>query len=74
MKKILTALCLFLLAGYIGIHNGKIAIWMDGSEKPAKVLPYSAELLPKADQEALRKKIPFEDVQDLAELVQDYLS
>lgn len=74
MKRILSALCLFLLAGYIGIYNGKIAIWMDSSEKPTKVLPYSAELLPKADQEALKKRIPFDDVQDLTELVQDYLS
>lgn len=74
MKKALCFLCLFLLAGYIGIHNGKIAIWEDGSDKPSKVLPYSAQMLPKEDQEALKKGIPFDSLQDLGRLVQDYLS
>ena len=47
-QRILTNLVLF---GFIlGIHEGRIALWKDNQDKPMKVFPYQASILPEKDQ------------------------
>ncbi len=65
---------LLLLTFLLGIHDGKIALWSGDDPEPVKVFPYYASLLPKADQDALKKGIPIESSEDLRKLLEDYLS
>ena len=66
---------LALVFGFIlGIRDGNIALWKDGSSEPVRVFPYRAELLPRADQAALENGIYIEKKEDLMALLEDYLS
>ena len=58
----------------LGIQDGYIALWKDGCEKPVEVFPFQARLLPKSDQERLRNGIRVENSDELAQLMEDYLS
>ena len=58
----------------LGSCNGYVALWRSGSEIPVRVYPYSLASLPPADQQALAKGIPVENQQELAHLLEDYLS
>ncbi len=58
----------------IGIHQGRVALWKDEDPEPIKVFPFRAELLPKADQRALEQGIRVESEEELARLLQDFLS
>ena len=58
----------------LGVHDGYIALWKDGNPQPAQVYPYKAEFLPVSDQKALEKGITVENAQELARLLEDYLS
>lgn len=70
-----THLYIALFFGFLlGIHNGFIALWHNGSPEPVQVFPYRAEMLPKADQQALEQGIHFESSQELANILEDYLS
>ncbi len=75
MTKTKNLLCSMILFGFlIGIHNGQIALWHNNDPNPVKVFPYRAEMLPEADQAALRKGIRINSFSDLQRLLQDYLS
>ena len=68
-------LCNVLVFGFLlGIYEGKVALWKDGQEKPVKVLPYQASMLPEADQKALEKGIRVENLRELYKMIEDYLS
>ena len=68
-------ICLVLvLAFLLGIRDGYIALWKDGSPEPCRVFPYRAESLPKADQESLKKGIRIESREELSQLLEDFLS
>lgn len=62
------------LWAYLGIYEGYLALWKEPSGKPDRVFPYSASLFPEADRKALEKGIYFSSEQELAKLIQDYLS
>ena len=74
MRKLTILYCITLLGFLLGIHNGRIALWEDGKQTPIKVFPYSANLLPAKDRQALEKGIYFDSKQELIERVEDYLS
>jgi hypothetical protein len=66
---------LLLLAGFIlGSHNGYIALWSGDSIDPDRIYPYRVSILPEADQQALRKGIRAENILELTQLLEDYLS
>lgn len=62
------------LSFLLGIQDGYIALWKDGCSEPVEIFPFRAQMLPKADQEALEKGIRIENAEQLARLVEDYLS
>ena len=64
-----------LILGFIlGCHNRYIALWEDGASVPKQVFPYHIEALPPADQQALRDGVHVDSAEELAQLVEDYLS
>ncbi len=74
MKKKHIARILLTLGFLLGVSNGQIALWRDGVREPIRVFPYRAELLPDADQKALTQGIHLDDEEQLAQLLEDYLS
>ena len=70
-EKLVAAVALTFL---LGVHDGYIALWKEGSPEPAEVFPYKASLLPEADQKRLEKGIRIESKKDLLELMEDHLS
>ena len=66
---------LTLIFGLIlGIRGGSIALWREGDPDPIRVFPYRAEMLPWEAQDALANGIPIEDLSQLEELAENYLS
>ena len=64
----------FLLAGYLGLHNGYLALWNHGSNAPAHIFPYREETYSYADRAALNQGIPFQSRDELSRLLEDYFS
>ena len=62
------------LAFILGIHEGRVALWEDSDREPAVVFPYPVKLLPEEDQRALKKGIRADTEQELARLLEDFLS
>ena len=67
-------LLVIALGFLLGIQDGYIALWKDGCEKPVEVFPFQAQLLPKDDQKRLQDGIRIESADELARLMEDYLS
>ena len=63
-----------LLSFILGVHDGHIALWRSGCSEPVEVFPLRAAMLPRSDQERLKKGIAIDSAEDLAELMEDYLS
>ena len=74
MKKKQSMAILLALCCYLGLCDGHIALFHGTSAEPQIVFPYSAELLPWQDQQALKKGIPCPTREELARLLEDYLS
>ena len=63
-----------LLAIYLGIHNGHLAILKDGHADPVRTFPYAADIYPETDRQALQSGIPIVSRRELNKLLEDYLS
>ena len=64
-----------LLIGFLlGIHDGRIALWVGDDPEPTTIFPYYVSMLPKADQKALENGIEIQDEHRLHSLLEDYLS
>ena len=74
MKAIALLYCVTALGFLLGIHGGRIALWRDGSDKPIKVFPYSANMLPEQDRALLEKGLHFDTKEELIARIEDYLS
>ncbi len=75
MKKIKKQLTTFaILAGLmLGIKDGYVALWKDEDPQPYRIFPVRADSLPIADQLQLKRGIYIESVDQLMQLVDDYL-
>jgi len=71
IERFLLAMTLVFL---LGIRDGYITLWKCGEQDPIRQFPYKAHYLPAADRVALEKGIFVETPQDLAQLLEDYLS
>ena len=74
MKMLRFVYSIVLFGFLLGVHNGNIAIWKDDDPTPMRVFPYPAELLPKADKDALEKGIRIDSMEELGRLLEDFLS
>ena len=74
MKFYRMILPILVLSLYLGIHNGKLALFREGYAEPLQVYPRSVADYPKKDQLALGAGIPITSKQQLRELLEAYLS
>lgn len=66
---------LILITGFVlGSHNGYLALWSGDTIEPDRIYPYRVSTLPPEDQKALRKGIHAENILELTQLLEDYLS
>jgi len=56
----------------LGVYDGKLALFRNGSAYPAEIYEIYAGSLPQADQEALAAGIPVTDEAELTKLLEDY--
>lgn len=56
----------------LGLYDGKLALFRNGSVYPAEIYEIYAGSLPQADQEALAAGIPVADEAELVKLLEDY--
>ncbi len=64
---------LILTLGFLlGIHNGKVAIWTDGSSQPYRVIPCPVFLLTRSQQDALAAGIRIDNMTDVENLIRDF--
>lgn len=63
-----------LLSLYLGLCNGRIALWDSEQPKPLHTFPYRAALYPEMDRKALEQGIPISDKESITKLLEDYLS
>ena len=74
MKKYRYVYLALMLSFILGIHEGKIALWKEGTADPVRVFPYRAAMLPADAREALKKGIPIDSIEQLEDLAENYLS
>ena len=67
-------LSLIMLLFLLGVRDGYITLWKDGKSDPIRQFPYRVQYLPASDQRALVKGICVENPNQLAQLLEDYLS
>jgi len=63
-----------LLAIYLGLHNGYLALWDTNAQKPVEIFPYRCSIYPKIDQQQLFEGIPIDSPDTLKTLLEDFLS
>lgn len=66
--------CTLILSILLGTYQGRIALWKTDSPVPVKVFPNTVASLPPADQALLEQGIPIASREQLAYLLEDYLS
>lgn len=65
---------LLSLGLYLSVHNGHLAIFDTDATQPLTVLPYPTSAFPQNDQKTLQQGIPFDTQEELAQLLEDFLS
>ena len=56
----------------MGICEGKVAVFLPGTNVPMRITEMPVTSLPTADQQALKDRIPVYDAQELASFLEDY--
>ena len=56
----------------MGIWEGKVAVFLPGTNVPMRITEMPVTSLPNADQQALKDRIPVYDAQELASFLEDY--
>lgn len=74
MKKCNRFFLILLLAGYLGVYEGYLALWKNGSSVPDQVFPRPASIYPEKDYQELKKGIPYLSQESLTRLMEDFLS
>ena len=75
-KRIINVLLPFslMLTFFIGVHNGRLALWKDEDPTPCKVFPCPIILLPTKVQEQLKYGVRLETIEDVNRLLENFLS
>ncbi len=64
-----------LLLGFlIGTYNGRLAIWKDDDPKPYRIYPCPIYLLPQKEQSALQRGIRIDNMDDVSNFLENFLS
>ena len=74
-RRMKTQAAMVLLAGFLlGLHDGRLTLWREGTEHPEQIYDIRADSLPPADQIKLRRGIRVESREELWEILENYLS
>lgn len=73
-KTVFTNLLSGLLAVgfFLGIHNGRIGIWLNGEKEPSRVIPCPVFLLTPSQQKALTQGIQIDTMEDMESLIRNF--
>lgn len=63
-----------MLTFFVGVHNGRLALWKDDDPTPCKVFPCPVLLLPTKVQEQLKYGVRLETIEDVNRLLENFLS
>ena len=63
-----------IMSLYLGLSDGYLALWKEGSSKPEIIYPYHISLYPQIDQRRLKKGIPIRSTEELSKHMEDFLS
>jgi hypothetical protein len=76
MKRKLKHLAAMLaLTGFVlGLHDGRLTLWREGSSHPEQIYDIREDSLPPADRLMLQRGIRIESRQELWEILENYLS
>ena len=70
-----TRAAMVLLAGFLlGLHDGRLTLWREGTVHPEQIYDIRGDSLPPADQIKLRRGIRVESREELWEILENYLS
>lgn len=72
MKRILLPVLALVL--YLGVYEGKVALYRQGHKTPVQVFAVPVSVFPREDQLALDAGIPIENQKQLTRLLEAYLS
>ena len=67
-------LFLVMVLGYLGSYGGKLCIYNKENGSPVQIFPYSITIFTETDQGLLAKGIPYTNIEELDELIADYMS
>lgn len=71
----LRILCAPVLLGFLlGSYNGRLAVWKDDDPQPYRVYPCPVYLLPKEERDALRRGIRIDNMDDVSDFLENFLS
>lgn len=75
MDKHVRRICTLVLAmGFLlGIRDGRLALWQEGSGHPLQIYDIRADTLPPADQLQLRRGIRLQTRQELWQVLENYM-
>ena len=63
------------IAGFlVGTYRGKLAVWKNDDPEPYRVYPCPVYLLPKQERAALQKGIRINNMEDLEQFLEKFLS
>lgn len=68
-----TASVLLAAVFLLGIHEGRLALWVEDDPEPVRIFPRQIASLPPADQLMLRRGIVIQEQAELVGLLEDYL-
>ena len=75
-RKLLSQLCcnFLMLSFLLGAYRGRLALWKDGESHPCKVFPCPVMTLPKKVQQELKKGIRLDTIEDVNQLLENFVS
>ena len=63
-----------MLSFFLGIHEGRLAMWKDEDPTPCRVFPCPVAFLPKPVQQILKTGIRLDTMDDVNRLLESFLS
>lgn len=71
----LRLLCAPILLGFLlGTYNGRLAVWKGNDPEPYRVYPCPVYLLPEKERGMLQRGIRIDDMDDVSDFLENFLS
>lgn len=74
-SKLTGPVCTLVLLGFfIGVHNGRIAVWKNEDPEPYRVIPCPVWILSQRQQQALYSGIRIDSMADIDRFLEEFFS